>query len=61
MVTDVVPSSLGLNEEMQNNVNTKSLARSMENSWYTTTISQKKVCLVSELAVSVSSICLFSP
>lgn len=39
--TDVVPSSPGLNEEVQNNLNTKSLACSMENSGYTAIISQK--------------------
>lgn len=50
-VTDVFPSSLGLNEEVQNNVNRKSLACSMENFGYTTTVSQKEVCLVSELVI----------
>ena len=58
---NVVPNSLGPNEEVQNNVSSTSLDCSMENSGYPTAISQNKECLVPELVVLVSHNYLFSP
>lgn len=61
ITADVVPDSLGPNKEVQNNVSSKSLDCSMENSGYPTAISQNKMCLIPELVGLVSHNYLFSP
>lgn len=58
---DVVPGRLDPNEEVQKNVSSKSLGRSMENSGYLSAVSQIKVCLVPKFVVLVRHNYLLSP